>query len=550
MFDSLKKKLSGWLGVGKKEEEKEKPKKETEREKKVEKTGMGKGERKKARGKVVAEKKEVKTRREKEKKTEKKEEVKKKEETEKKISKKGELKNKEIKVKRERREVEENVEEKEVEVEIEEEGVIEIPSNSVTLESEISNRHSRTKGDTINGNVYKKKDEEIIDVEIKEEIKVEDAGKGREESEKEGGWLKKWWKKKEEIKEREKVEGEKEAEKEAEEEKEKKVEVEIKEEINIEGRREGEEEGEKTPKEELKEEIEEEGGFFAKLKKKLTNSTLRKEEFEEIFPELEFNLLENNVALDVVDKIKESLSNDLVGISIKKSEVEKKIVESLKSAILKVLVEGEELIEKIKESRESPFVILFFGINGSGKTTSVAKIAYKLKKEGVSCVLAAGDTFRAASIEQLEKHAEKIGVPIIKGEYGKDPASVGFDAVQYAKKNKIKVVLVDTAGRMYTKSNLMKEMEKIVKVTKPNLKIFVGESITGNDATEQAKMFNETAGIDGIILTKADVDEKAGAILSVGFVTGKPIFYLGVGQDYDDLKEFKKSDVLKGIGLE
>src|SRR3989344_5789894 len=293
--------------------------------------------------------------------------------------------------------------------------------------------------------------------------------------------------------------------------------------------------------EEVKERVvEKEGGFFARLKKKLSTSVLKQEEFDEIFEELEFILLENNVALEVVDKIKEELGKDLVGISVKKGEVEKIIKDSLKKAIESVLIEGKDLIKEIEKSLDMPYVILFFGINGSGKTTSVAKLAWKLKEENVNCVLAAGDTFRAASIEQLEIHANKIGVPIVKGEYGKDPASVAFDAISYAKKHKIKVVLIDTAGRMYTKQNLMKEMEKIVRVSKPNKKIFVGESITGNDATEQARMFNETAGIDGIILTKADVDERAGAILSVSYATGKPILFLGTGQEYKDLEKFEK----------
>ncbi len=183
-------------------------------------------------------------------------------------------------------------------------------------------------------------------------------------------------------------------------------------------------------------------------------------------------------------------------------------------------------------------------------TTSIAKLAYKLKEKGVSCVLAAGDTFRAASIEQLEEHAKKLDIPMVKHKYMSDPAAVAYDAINYAKKHKIKVVLIDTAGRMYTKTNLMKEMEKIVRVTKPDLRVFVGESIAGNDSVEQAKMFNETVGIDGIILTKADVDEKAGAILSVSYITGKPILYLGLGQSYEDLKEFKKEDVFRGLGLD
>ena len=193
--------------------------------------------------------------------------------------------------------------------------------------------------------------------------------------------------------------------------------------------------------------------------------------------------------------------------------------------------------------------MLFFGINGTGKTTSIAKLANMLKNQKISCVLAAADTFRAASIEQLKTHAEKIQVPIIAHDYGSDPASVTFDAIAYAKKNHIQVVLIDTAGRMYTKANLLREMEKIIKVSKPDLKIFVGESITGNDAIEQAKTFNETAGIDGIILSKADIDEKAGTILSVSYVTNKPIYFLGTGQSYNDLMPFTKKEIIKNLGL-
>lgn len=301
--------------------------------------------------------------------------------------------------------------------------------------------------------------------------------------------------------------------------------------------------------EEVEEEVEEKKGFFGRLAAKLTTSELKAGEFNEIFEEFELTLLENNVALGVVDKIKELLGKELIGKKFGKKEVEGKILTALKNTIEGLLIEPPSLLKQIKEKKEGVFVILFFGINGSGKTTTIAKLAWKLKKVGIEPVLAAGDTFRAASIEQLETHAKKIGVEIVKGEYGKDPASVAFDAIAYAKKHHKKVVLIDTAGRMYTKANLMKEMEKIVKVSKPDLKIFVGESITGNDATEQAKMFNETAGIDGIILSKADVDEKAGAILSVSFVTGKPIYFLGVGQEYGDLEEFTKKGVLKNLGL-
>ncbi len=290
-------------------------------------------------------------------------------------------------------------------------------------------------------------------------------------------------------------------------------------------------------------------GFFAKLKQKLTSSILKQEDFDELFQELEITLLENNVALEVADKIRSELSKDLVGISIKKSQIDETILKSLKDSITSVLIEPPNLVSQIKKSLE-PYVILFFGINGTGKTTSIAKLAHMLKKQNISCVLAAADTFRAASIEQLETHANKLKVPIVKSSYGSDPASVAFDAISYAKKNKIQAVLIDTAGRMYTKANLMKEMEKIIRVSKPNLKLFVGESITGNDAVEQTKTFNETAGIDGIILSKADVDEKAGTILSVSYITKKPIYFLGTGQNYEDLQPFTKKTVLKNLGLE
>ena len=296
-------------------------------------------------------------------------------------------------------------------------------------------------------------------------------------------------------------------------------------------------------------EIKEEKGFFAKLASKFSTSTLTQEQFNELFHHLEIILLENNVAIEVVEKIRDELAKDLVGIEIKKSKIENTIMDSLKETILKILIEPPSLIEQIHK-KQGIYTIIFVGINGSGKTTTIAKVAHLLKKNKISCVIAAADTFRAASIEQLEKHAENLDVPIIKHKYGSDPAAVAFDAKKYAEAHKIKVVLIDTAGRMYTKANLIKEMEKIVRISQPDLKLFIGESITGNDATEQAKTFNEAIDINGIVLTKADVDEKAGTILSVSYVTKKPIYFLGTGQNYSDLMPFTKKEVLKGLGLE
>ncbi len=290
---------------------------------------------------------------------------------------------------------------------------------------------------------------------------------------------------------------------------------------------------------------EENTGFFSRLVKKFSHK-ISKEEFENIFEDLELLLLENNVALEAVEKIKEILSKKLIGKEIKKDKLEQEIKEELKKTLNEILIEPDNPLDIIKISKK-PFKILFFGINGTGKTTSIAKIANFLKKSGFSIVLAAADTFRAASIEQISEHSKKLGVKLIKQDYGADPAAVCFDAVKYAESHKIDVVLIDTAGRMHTKKNLLSEMEKIVRVIKPNLKIFVAESIAGNDAVEQARAFNEMIDIDGVILSKADIDEKGGTIISVSYAIKKPIFYLGIGQYYDDLQLFNKNNFINSL---
>src|SRR3989344_6028597 len=302
---------------------------------------------------------------------------------------------------------------------------------------------------------------------------------------------------------------------------------------------------------------EEKESLLQRIGQKINTIEISEKEFETYSEELESLLLENNVALEVVEKIISNLKEDLVGKKILKKEFDSEFDDALKDSVRKILVDGFDIIEKIKEkhidnqveNKSSPYVILLVGINGSGKTTTIAKLANYLKRKGKTCVLAAADTFRAASIEQLKTHGEKLNIPVIAQQYGSDPAAVGFDAIAYAKKHHIDVVLIDTAGRMHTASNLLKEMEKIARVTKPDLKIFIGESITGNDATEQAKSFNETINIDAIILAKADVDEKGGTALSVGYVTGKPIIFLGTGQEYDDLEPFDKERFIEKLGM-
>jgi len=294
--------------------------------------------------------------------------------------------------------------------------------------------------------------------------------------------------------------------------------------------------------EQEKPEQKEKKSLFSKFQKKLTT-----EKFNELFEELELILLQNNVAYEVVEKIKLSLEEKLVGKPFSQTNVNT----ALKDSIESILINPPDLIKEIKKSLaiKQPYVIAFVGINGSGKTTSIAKLTKYLQNNNFSCLLAAADTFRAASIEQLQKHADKLKVHLIKKDYGSDPASVGFDAISYAKKHHIDIVLIDTAGRMQNQESLMREIEKLARVNKPDMKIFVGESITGNDATEQAKAFNDSIIIDGIILSKADVDEKGGTSISVSYVTKKPILFLGTGQTYEDLEVFNKNRIVKQLGL-
>lgn len=291
-------------------------------------------------------------------------------------------------------------------------------------------------------------------------------------------------------------------------------------------------------------------GFFSAIKEKIITTKINEEQFEKLFWDLELALMENNVAVEVIEKIKNDLKEQLVEKPIKRTKVEETIQGTLKSSIEDLFEASNiDLINEIKNKKEKPYIIVFFGINGSGKTTSIAKLANMLKNKKISCVMAASDTFRAASIEQLQQHADKLGIKMIKHDYGSDPAAVAFDAIKHAKAKGIDTVLIDTAGRMHSNTNLVDEMKKIIRVAKPDLKIFVGESITGNDCIEQAKIFNEAVGIDGIILAKADIDEKGGAAVSVSYVTKKPILFLGTGQKYSDLEVFNFEVIIKNLGL-
>ena len=309
------------------------------------------------------------------------------------------------------------------------------------------------------------------------------------------------------------------------------------------------------PKEEFKSieekpEVKEEKSFFGSIKEKITTTKISNDKFEELFSELEIGLLESNVALEVIDKIKDDLKKNIVDKPIKRGSVEDEIKNGLKSSIEDLfLVPNINLLDNIKSKSPKPYVICFVGINGSGKTTSISKIANLLKKNKLSVVLAASDTFRAAAIQQLKEWGEKLNLKVIAHDYGSDPAAVAFDAISYAKAHNIDVVLIDTAGRLHSNKDLIREMEKIVRVAKPDFKLFVGESITGNDSTEQAKEFNSAINIDGIILSKADIDEKGGTMVSVSYITKKPILFLGTGQSVNDIKEFNKDEIINNLGL-
>ncbi|MEE9594934.1 MAG: signal recognition particle-docking protein FtsY, partial [Candidatus Hydrothermarchaeales archaeon] len=247
-------------------------------------------------------------------------------------------------------------------------------------------------------------------------------------------------------------------------------------------------------------------------------------------------LLESDVALEVSEKIIGDLKAKLVGKKVEKGEVISLIRESLRGSLGDILLQPPNIIELAKQKK--PFVIAFVGVNGTGKTTTIAKLAHLLRKNGLSSVMAASDTYRAGGIEQLEVHASQLGIPLIKHSRGADAAAVAYDAVEHAKARGLDVVLIDTAGRTETNVNLLDEMKKIVRVAKPNLTVFVGDSLTGNAAIEQAERFGEAVPLDGAILTKADADAKGGSAISISYVLKCPILFLGTGQEYDDFMEF------------
>ncbi len=275
-------------------------------------------------------------------------------------------------------------------------------------------------------------------------------------------------------------------------------------------------------------------------------------DIEPFLEDLKISLIKSDVNYDAAERILDSIRRNLVGKALSAKDIEGGITQIIRQSVFDTLNKGSsiDIISRVKDSKakgELPFKILFTGPNGAGKTTTMAKVAHMITKNGFTCVLSASDTFRAAAIEQTVFHAGKLGVSVIKGRYGDDPASIAFDAIAHAKAHSIDVVLIDSAGRQETNRSLMEEMKKMVRVTKPNLKIFVGESVAGNALLDQVREFNEAVSLDGIILTKLDCDAKGGNTLTILSEVGVPILYFGIGEGYDALMPYSSSFIIDSM---
>ena len=279
-----------------------------------------------------------------------------------------------------------------------------------------------------------------------------------------------------------------------------------------------------------------------------SGAVIREKHLDKVLWEMELALLESDVAMEAVDEMKVIIKKRLVGLRVEnRAAITPTIEKALKASLVELLSKTTFDPQTLLDKRDQPLVIAFVGVNGTGKTTTIARITDWLQQNGKSVVMAASDTFRAGAIEQLELHAERLGCKFIKHQAGGDPAAVAFDAVEHAKAKHRDIVMIDTAGRMQTNSNLMDEMKKIKRVAKPDLVMFVGDSLAGNDAIDQAKKFHEAVGIDAVVLTKLDVDAKGGAALSISSAIGQPIAFVGIGQEYGDLMPFDAAWIVERI---
>ncbi len=285
---------------------------------------------------------------------------------------------------------------------------------------------------------------------------------------------------------------------------------------------------------------------------KISKSELGGKDLDNYLEEFKLDLIQNDVAYPVAEHICDFMRNKIGGTLVPRFGDRQSIVDAaLKDSLNEIMSTTKDVdlvgLVQQKRAQNSPAVIVFLGVNGTGKTTSIAKVAKLLLKRDFTVIIACADTYRAGSIEQMDEHARKIGVRTIKHTYGSDAAAVVFDAINYARSHGTNAVLVDTAGRMQTNRNLLDEMKKIVRISNPDLKILVVDALTANDAAEQSKVFNETVGVDAIILAKLDADARGGSAVSVTYTTGKPVIYAGIGQGYNDLVPFNSDFVVKNI---
>jgi fused signal recognition particle receptor len=294
--------------------------------------------------------------------------------------------------------------------------------------------------------------------------------------------------------------------------------------------------------------------IFSETAKNLSKKSISKKEIDSILGDLQISLMENDVAHEIVEEMTSKIKMEISDLKLEGNEKSDELITTRLYTFLHDLFLStnnrmdiiQSILEK-KKSKAGPYSIIFLGINGTGKTTTIAKFCKMLRDHDISVVLAAGDTHRAGAIEQIMYHGNNLNVKVISQRYGADPSAVARDALEHAKKNYVEVVLIDTAGRMQTSKNLMEEVSKIIRVIKPDLKLFVGDSLAGNDTVNQAREFFQYTNYDGSILTKSDADSRGGAAISIAYLTHKPILYLGVGQGYEDLDEFDYERFLNSI---
>jgi fused signal recognition particle receptor len=290
-------------------------------------------------------------------------------------------------------------------------------------------------------------------------------------------------------------------------------------------------------------------GLAEKAKLFATGKTvIDEDDLDAHLEELEFALLGSDVEMNVAQEILEGVEENLVGETRRRLESTGNMVtDAVREALYDVISVGQFDVDQRIQEADKPVTIIFTGVNGVGKTTSIAKLARYFEERGLSTVLANGDTYRAGANEQLQQHAENLDKKVISHEQGSDPAAVIYDAVEYAEANDVDVVLGDTAGRLHTSDGLMDQLSKIDRVIDPDMTLFVDEAVAGQDAVNRAREFNDAAEIDGTVLTKADADQQGGAAISIAHVTGKPILFLGTGQDYDDIERFDPERIVDAL---